>query len=710
MFQDLEQLCSSKGYIHVLCYISRRDNFFPVRDELRPSDLASSYAADRTIRTELSTLMGLAVKHDISFEKIPNAEIVSMSVMTTGLLEELHDTFNKPMRSILENAFLATKSGIHSDLESPFGRGDVLREPIFYGGESAYNFQYRDLAVLRYADDEAWLARNKGFSIGEVHIALRALSHIQSTKFSDSWASSDWNDHNYADIIECFTVSSLELAEKTRLPQNTIDAILSSFTCPTSPTDLQFKSVSDFNEISAYPIIRDTCGNYIIIQLYALDEAFYDSPFYWIAADREYKDTSFSNRGKFTESFVAESFSKVFGNRNTHRAVNIYRGKNRISEADLLILFADRAIVVQCKSKKLTIESRKGNDQQIKSDFKKAIEDSYEQGRICAGSLELPDVVFIGNDGKNINIPRVKEIYIICVVSDHYPALAFQAREFLKVRSDAKILPPLICDVFLADVLTEILSSPLRLLSYLNRRVGYNDKIVAASEHSILGMHLKQNLWVGTDTDMMLVAEDFSLELDAAMTVRRMGVPGDATPKGILSKFDGTLIGRILKDSENRQDGGLLDFGFMLLTLSSDAIDDLNNIITQLYNKTQHDGQLHDFSVQYSEGKTGITVHCSRLSNEEAGRKLANHCQMRKYVTHSGSWFGLAVREADGLPKLGLKLEFPWQSDDLLEEATKGMAKGLRPSTPHKVRRPSKLGRNSPCSCGSGIKYKRCCL
>ena len=52
--------------------------------------------------------------------------------------------------------------------------------------------------------------------------------------------------------------------------------------------------------------------------------------------------------------------------------VNILEKKGVIAgEIDVLVLFANRAIVLQAKSKKLTLESRKGNDLAIKKDFKK---------------------------------------------------------------------------------------------------------------------------------------------------------------------------------------------------------------------------------------------------------------------------------------------------------------------------------------------------
>ena len=112
-----------------------------------------------------------------------------------------------------------------------------------------------------------------------------------------------------------------------------------------------------------------------------------------------------------------------------------YSGRNRFAEADALVFFGDRAIVVQAKSKRLTIEARKGNDLQLKEDFKKAIQSAYDQARRCAEALTLEGFRFVNRSGGEIAIsekPRV--VYPICVVSDHYPALAFQARQFLKGR------------------------------------------------------------------------------------------------------------------------------------------------------------------------------------------------------------------------------------------------------------------------------------
>ena len=68
----------------------------------------------------------------------------------------------------------------------PFWQGENLREPIFYGGEFAFGFQYRDLAVLKYAKDDEWLKINKHFTLRTVTRIAKALSDIHVEKVAQT--------------------------------------------------------------------------------------------------------------------------------------------------------------------------------------------------------------------------------------------------------------------------------------------------------------------------------------------------------------------------------------------------------------------------------------------------------------------------------------------------------------------------------------------
>jgi hypothetical protein len=79
------------------------------------------------------------------------------------------------------------------------------------------------------------------------------------------------------------------------------------------------------------------------------------------------------------------------------------------------------------------------------------------------------------------------------------------------------IQPPLVLDVFALDALTEMLSSPLRFLSYVNRRTGYTEQLLATHETVILSYHLRHNLWVENNVDLLMLSDDLSVDLDVAM-------------------------------------------------------------------------------------------------------------------------------------------------------------------------------------------------
>ena len=95
------------------------------------------------------------------------------------------------------------------------------------------------------------------------------------------------------------------------------------------------------------------------------------------------------NRGVFTEQFAFERLWQVFGAENVLANIDIYESKdNKLAEIDVLVIFGNRALVLQAKSKRLTLEARRGNDLQIKDDFKKSIQDSCDQAYRCAALIE----------------------------------------------------------------------------------------------------------------------------------------------------------------------------------------------------------------------------------------------------------------------------------------------------------------------------------
>jgi len=109
------------------------------------------------------------------------------------------------------------------------------------------------------------------------------------------------------------------------------------------------------------------------------------------------------------------------------------------------------------------------------------------------------------------------------------------------------------CDLSLdLGIMTEMLDSPLWFVDYLRRRTTYTEKLYVPDELTPLSLHLKQNLWLEKEYDYIHLTDDISCDLDAAMMVRRDGLPGKRIPEGILTSFEELTIKGVLK--QNRRE------------------------------------------------------------------------------------------------------------------------------------------------------------
>lgn len=707
VLHDIALLCSSPGYIHAIAYLCWRDNLIRYSEDVAADDLQSHYGRPNLIRTEISTLIGLMARAPISSE-LPAPEILQGYVdRTDALMEELH-------HAISISAFFGGKdwAALHAEGKSPFDDASAMREPIFYGGESAYNFQYEALTALKYEADNAWLLDKRGFAIGDAIAVAKAISdgHMALTasvrdamlaKPPDEWT-----------ILPAFGFTRDDIVARSGLAAATVEAFLAAFRFGPHERNDPFTGVSEFNEINARPILQLADSSYILLQHYQLQESLYESPFFWMMADEIYRPTATANRGNFTESYASERLRAVFGEARVLRNIDIYRGKNRYAEADALVLFGSHAIVVQAKSKRLTLEARKGNDGALRDDFKKAVENAYQQALLCAEALQNPAAFTFRNpDGTEVNIgDPIKVTFPVCVLADHYPSLSFQARHFLKVRATDAVRPPLVTDVFTLDVIAEFLDTPLQFLNYLDLRARAYDKLVITSELIPFSYHLRNNLWLDPKYDMVNIGEDFSAHVDVAMMVRRGRAPGNPEVEGILTRYRGTPIGTLLDQIEEATVPELTGLGLWLLQLSDDASKGLGRALGAQARAATRERVTKDLSLPFDGQSAGLTMHLSELPDQVARQKLLQHCELKKYELEANAWYGLVLRPADFRVRHALLLQEPWKHDPAIDKIIATLPR--RPPVPltNVGRAQKKVGRNAPCPCGSGLKYKKCCI
>ncbi|MCY4057971.1 MAG: hypothetical protein OXG44_08210, partial [Gammaproteobacteria bacterium] len=243
------------------------------------------------------------------------------------------------------------------------------------------------------------------------------------------------------------------------------------------------------------------------------------------------------------------------------------------------------------------------------------------------------------------------------------------ASQFLRYKRTDRIQPPLIADVFLIDVIAEMLGTPLYFLSYLNRRVNYHEKIVTPDELGVLAVHLRENLWIDRETDMLAILDQVTPDLDLAMMVRRTGLPGKATPDGILTRMAGTVVGKVVAQIEREPNPAALELGLLLLKLGEDMIQMVDEAIEGWRRQESRKGG-HAMSMLMGNLDAGLTIQANRLPLAKASNYLANMCQVRKYEGRVSTWFGMVLGGRDlSTVRHAVVIKYEWEPDEELAAA-----------------------------------------
>jgi SEC-C motif len=700
IFADLERVCRSPGYIHVFSSLVVKNTFVAYGETITGEDFENTFGDDRLIRTELCTLQGLMLKGDLDFSRPTNEHLGAMEHDTLRLLEEMHHILASGVRSRIDQALEDAQP------REEFSHGETLREPVFYTGESAFCSQYRDLAPLKYEQDGAWIESQRGFTIAQAANVGRAIFDLQGHRVSELFNSLRAGQPDGFTFLPAFTFTAQELVHDARENEAIISNVLTAFSVFGGARNREFKALNDFNLANAQPIIRRDSEQFVCFQSYSFFEALYESPFYWMNQDSSYKDTADKHRGQFGERVCAKFLLRVFAERHVYLNPKIEEtSANTRGEIDVLVLFGNRAILVQAKSKRMTIAARKGNDNAIRKDIQASIVDAYNQALDCAQWLLRPKGRLLDGNGAEISLPALKAVYLICVVSDHYPALSLQALEFLSPTISSEIPSPFVTDVFTLDVMTEMLQTPLRLISYLDRRTRYGNSVISNHEMTVLAYHLGHNLWLDKTVDTIYLDDNVSSGLNAAMAVRRDNVVGERTPPGILTLMNGSTFEAVVGQIDRAPRPHLVDLGLMLLEMSGPAATRFSKAVDYVSHAAMQKG-LSDFSLGDGE-ESGITIHANHLSPKEGLERLQIHAEIKKYRERKTSWFGLGIDPASKSILYGVNLEYEWKMDERLEANSRMFPAHLPTEVGGKLR-PQKIGRNDLCPCNSGKKWKKC--
>jgi len=463
--KELNEMSLASNFFEVLLYTTNlnltfNSNSFGLRDVYQTLN-----------ENEISYLFGWYLKNrDKAEKKILDKRYASNRLMI--LMNNYHENYLPKLGELTnsENFYEAIRQSEHN-----------IQETIFYSGSGAYDYQYVDFAVDKYRNDSDWLWKNKRFQVDSAKRFFYYIKSLMHFKLNDKQRKFSINElysfklDNYIfkqnpDFIE--VVKAFSIKEGETLNTN-------------------FENIFDFNEIKIRPIIKKGDVYYLPMS-YHLSEAIYDSPFYWMLSDNEYRSKALKNRGDAAEYIVSKILRRKIPLDIILSGIELKINKRTtITDLDICIVKGDKMIILQIKSKRLREISKRGNSETFEEDFKKAIVDANGQAEIAYDPI-LNNQAYLLNQstGEKRDISKINEIYHGCVLLDGYSSLTSHTRMFFH---DKEVIPIAIT-IFDLDVIVRYLNGFGDLFDYFKKRTIQSKNCFATSELSFFAMYLTNKL------------------------------------------------------------------------------------------------------------------------------------------------------------------------------------------------------------------------
>lgn len=761
----LKELVSSRGYIYALCLIIM-DDFHMSLEQMHQTD-----HSERLSRNEVSFILGLLIQNPISLENpISPFVLQELKKKTYSLMEELHMSTLQPMIDKFMPLIKNPNPELLPDKIDFLGGEDAFIEPIFYSGDGLYDFQYLEFLERKYKYDKTWLSEKKHFEFIEVIEITSKLKNIHQDRLkkvnfiglreNKSTLKKEFKKNKsilkkdrasafeeYISVIEFSQYQELfetekHVQDKTLTYEEIRDRGWTSFydgllnlLC-ISPSDFEqhldianylnnfsisantiginknFKQIGDFNLFTAKPIIQLSTNRYFIPITFSVFEAVYESPYYWMLEDKKYSDQLAQNRGKVGEEITFEILVKVFGKNKVFHSVRVESQKGHdATDIDILCILGNKALCVQVKSKKLTQLSRQGNFEQLQKDFKGAVQDAYNQGIICREKILNKSATFYSSNGDRLTFAEdIMEVYILGITTENYPSLLHQTSTLLVKKDDDPF--PLFMTIFDLELVAFYIDNPYDFLYYIRQRVNLADYFNATEEIDFLGYHLINKLWKDPTSDYAHIDRTLGELVNRNYYPFKLGIDIDSREDKIQNRWTNEDFKTLCSQLEDFKTPKVTDVIFKLLDWSNQSRDQLVKQIKETKRQTEVDNSSHNFSLFAGPNRStfGLTYISSNSNNyEDLKENLLSHSRVRKYKCKADNWIGIgSLRNSGRLADCLFFNDDEWKYDALMEEMTNEWF-GDEGSKREPFSFRNKIGRNEPCPCSSGKKYKHCC-
>lgn len=432
----------------------------------------------------------------------------------------------------------------------------------------------------------------------------------------------------------------------------------------------------------------------------------------------EYRETWNERQKAISEALPFKYLEKLLPGAQIFRSVH-YRwkagtGPLQWCEADGLLLYDDHLFVVEVKAGAFTYTSPATDLPAHIRSLEGLLKNPAAQGSRFLDYLEsAPEVPIF--DAEHNEIVRLRKsafrhVTVCSITLDPFTELAARAQHLRKVGVDIGQHPIWALSIDDLRVYADLLDNPLVFLHFVEQRIlaARCEAVDLSDEMDHLGMYLRHNnysqyatgLVAGEKRKLNFVGyrEGIDSYYRAIIGGEEPVVPRQKIPQRILEVVELLARSNVAWRSE------LASF---LLDASSEFRKDLAGMIDEQLAKSPQLGRTRPLSTY---GDLRLTVFVWSPSAPRNGQAAVEHAQVVMAANNETSRPLLELEyTADGVlsgahwQHLAINMLTPPE----LQRVRKAGAELLR-SRVEVVQRKRKVGRNEPCPCGSGLKYKRC--
>ena len=656
----LEELAQQPGFLRVLADIMVSDMFYPVAEAAEVNWRA------RVSNQEATLLAGYMVKKPVYDAKLTQENIDTTVAKVRKLLEELHNIQSMKMfgNMVPQDFQGLSPEEVAVKLTEKYSQGSNMVEPIFYGDSGAYDFQWLDMAPKLYAEDAGWLDANF------INLATAAKYYWAAYNTILAKASIGKIDKDQALApIDAMTFSKQQLIEAAQKlnpsDQDINEASAAKFlelfsTKPGGEANQTFTAPGEYNVISSRPLIEVADDYYFLPVNLNLAEAIYVNPFYGMITDKTYKNEVAKHRGDAVEDITHDMLKGTFGEK-VYKRVKVMKGRNALTDIDVMVVVGNKAIIFQCKGKKLTELSRRGDTDTLKQDFENAIQKSYNEAVTIRTTLLGDDEYkLVDEAGTEIALPNgLNDAYIVCVTTDVYPAALHQTSQYLQREDGEPYCLPI--SLFDLETTAEYLKNPFEFLFYIKQRLDTIEVMRAESEMGYLGYHLRKRLIMSEGKDRVLITQDFGQLIDADYLYRKGRLPEPPEEHRLIRDEDNPSRARLIREISQHSSPDITDILMFLYGISDDSLDEMLGFMERTKEKVRANGKANDMSAPIGGQWGGITYVCAP-TYPELHKAMLSLAEINKHRFKSGQWLALGtVPGEERLVSYALYSNKPWE-------------------------------------------------